>query len=72
MKTLNDYMKMPYRMEIVEDKEEGGYVVCRIAQVSQLKGDGEQRQNKEPFIGGFIPHIRDPLVGKCVIFPFVA
>ena len=27
MKTLNDYMKMPYRMEIVEDKEEGGYVV---------------------------------------------
>lgn len=27
MKMLNDYMKMPYRMEIVEDKEEGGYVV---------------------------------------------
>ena len=27
MKTLNDYMKMAYRMEIVEDKEEGGYVV---------------------------------------------
>ena len=27
MKTLNDYMKMSYRMEIVEDKEEGGYVV---------------------------------------------
>ena len=27
MKTLNDYMKMPYRMEIIEDKEEGGYVV---------------------------------------------
>ena len=27
MKTLNDYMKMPYRMEIVEDKDEGGYVV---------------------------------------------
>ena len=27
MKMLNDYMKMSYRMEIVEDKEEGGYVV---------------------------------------------
>ena len=27
MKTLNDYMKMSYRMEIVEDKDEGGYVV---------------------------------------------
>ena len=27
MKTLNDYMKMSYRMEIVEDKDEGGFVV---------------------------------------------
>ncbi len=27
MKTLNDYMKMPYRMEIVEDTDEGGFVV---------------------------------------------
>lgn len=27
MKTLNDYMEMSYRMEIVEDKEEGGFVV---------------------------------------------
>ena len=27
MKTLNEYMKMPYRMEIVEDEEEGGFVV---------------------------------------------
>lgn len=26
MKTLNDYMAMAYRMEIVEDKEEGGFV----------------------------------------------
>ena len=26
MKTLNDYLAMPYRMEIVEDKDEGGYV----------------------------------------------
>lgn len=24
---MNDYMKMSYRMEIVEDKEESGYVV---------------------------------------------
>lgn len=27
MKKLNDYMAMSYRMEIVEDKEEGGFVV---------------------------------------------
>ena len=27
MKTLNDYMAMSYRMEIVEDKEEDGFVV---------------------------------------------
>ena len=27
MKKLDDYMAMPYRMEIVEDKEEGGFVV---------------------------------------------
>ena len=27
MKTLNDYMAMNYRMEMVEDKEEGGFVV---------------------------------------------
>ena len=27
MKTLNDYMNMPYRMEIIEDKDEGGFVV---------------------------------------------
>ena len=27
MKTLNDYMAMFYRMEIVEDSEEGGFVV---------------------------------------------
>ena len=27
MKTLNDYMAMFYRMEIVEDKAEGGFVV---------------------------------------------
>ncbi|MCR5530938.1 MAG: type II toxin-antitoxin system HicB family antitoxin [Lachnospiraceae bacterium] len=27
MKTLNDYMRLNYRMEIVEDEAEGGYVV---------------------------------------------
>ncbi len=27
MKTLNDYMELSYRMEIVEDKDEGGFVV---------------------------------------------
>lgn len=27
MKTIDDYMKMAYRMEIVADKEEGGFVV---------------------------------------------
>ena len=27
MKTLNEYMAIPYKMEIVEDKEEGGFVV---------------------------------------------
>lgn len=27
MKTLDDYLAMSYRMEIVEDKDEGGFVV---------------------------------------------
>ena len=27
MKTLNEYFKISYRMEILEDKDEGGYVV---------------------------------------------
>ena len=26
-KTLSEYMAMPYRMEIAEDKDEGGFVV---------------------------------------------
>ena len=26
MKTLDDYMKLPYKLEIVPDSEEGGYV----------------------------------------------
>lgn len=27
MKTLNDYLKLPYRLEIVPDTEEGGFTV---------------------------------------------
>ncbi len=27
MKTLNDYLKLPYRMEVVKDPDEGGYVI---------------------------------------------
>lgn len=27
MRTLNDYMQMSYRMEIIEDKQEGGFVI---------------------------------------------
>ncbi len=27
MRTIDDYMALPYRMEIVEDPDEGGYVV---------------------------------------------
>ena len=27
MKTLNEYLPLPYRMEIVEDRYEGGFVV---------------------------------------------
>ena len=27
MKTIDEYMKLPYRMEIVPDLEEGGYAV---------------------------------------------
>ena len=27
MRTLADYMAMKYRMEVIEDKDEGGYVV---------------------------------------------
>ena len=33
MKTLNDYMAMSYRMEIIEDKDEGGlWFLIRICQ----------------------------------------
>ena len=26
MKTLNEYLALPYRMEVIEDREEGGFV----------------------------------------------
>ena len=44
MKTLNDYMAMSYRMEIVGDKDEGGFVVSYpdlpgcITEGNSLKG----------------------------------
>jgi len=28
MKTIDEYMKLPYKMEIIPDLEEGGYAVC--------------------------------------------
>ena len=34
MKTLNDYLVLPYRMEIALDRDEGGYVVS----FPELKG----------------------------------
>ena len=34
MKTIDEYMKLPYRMEIISDTEEGGYVVS----FPELKG----------------------------------
>ena len=34
MKTIDEYMKLPYRMELVSDPDEGGYVVS----YPQLKG----------------------------------
>lgn len=34
MKTIDEYMKIPYRMEIIEDRDEGGYV----ASYPDLKG----------------------------------
>ena len=34
MKTLNDYLKIPYRLEIIPDTDEGGFV----ASYPDLKG----------------------------------
>ena len=34
MRTVNDYMNLPYRLEIIPDMEEGGYVVS----YPELKG----------------------------------
>ena len=27
MKTIDEYMKLPYKMEIIPDTDEGGYVI---------------------------------------------
>ena len=43
MKTLSDYMKMNYRMEIVEDAEEGGFVVS-FPELSGCLTCGEKKQ----------------------------
>ncbi|MBT9776879.1 hypothetical protein GPL15_10220 [Clostridium sp. MCC353] len=34
MKTIDEYMKLPYKMEIIEDSDEGGYIVS----YPELKG----------------------------------
>ena len=38
MKTLNDYMSMSYRMEVVEDKTEGGFVVSWLHYLRRNSG----------------------------------
>ena len=38
MKTLSDYMAMSYRMEIVEDKDEGGFMVSYPDLPAQREG----------------------------------
>lgn len=42
MRTIEDYMAMPYRMEIVEDSDEGGFVavVSRFAGLHKLRRNG--------------------------------
>ena len=37
METLNDYMAMSYRMEIVEDKDEGGFVAVSYTHLDVYK-----------------------------------
>ena len=41
MKILNDYMERSYRMEIIEDKDEGGFVdfLSRSARLHYLRRD---------------------------------
>ena len=42
MKTLNDYFTMNYRMEIVEDKDEGGFVVSFRSSRDVLPAEKQQ------------------------------
>ena len=43
MKTLNDYMEMSYRLELVEDKEEGGYVASYPDLPGCIKREGREQ-----------------------------
>ena len=40
MRTIEDYMAMPYRMEIVEDSDEGGFVASYPAGLHKLRRNG--------------------------------
>ena len=34
----------------------------------KLKADGEEGKDEKPFVGSFVPHIRDALIGYGVVF----
>ena len=73
MKTLNDYLAMSYRMEIVEDKNEGGFVVSfkelkgcggggdRIGSGVAIAGDGKEGGFEAAFESGVVIHEPDSL-----------
>ena len=52
MKTLNEYLAMPYRMEIVEDREEGGFVVS-FPELPGCITCGETLETAEKYSGQF-------------------
>lgn len=37
----------------------------------QFKGDSKERQHKETLVLGLVPHIRNALLGKGIVFPIV-
>ena len=45
MRTIDDYMKFPYKMEIVPDIEEGGYVVSFSDLLGCLSEGGYDRRS---------------------------
>ena len=63
VKTLNDYMKMNYRMEIIEDQDEGGFVVsfpelpgcitCGETMESAISNAMDEPDNLEEYSGQF-------------------